>query len=212
MDCFNLNISELGDKNFIFPVIGLCGLCMTYFGNKFVRPTIFSLGTILSMGSSYKLTHLIMNRFDYSNCLVKCGISVVSGFSGGYLALKLYRITYFVLGFVCGGSAGFLLHEIAFYKYKLGMIYNYDTVFWLSIGIPGILSGIISMNKEEKLSIMTTAFVGPLLLLYGINQFFGFYNLNVFIPGYVFLAITGLFIQCETYKSNNNEITYVGNK
>jgi len=92
------------------------------------------------------------------------------------------------------------------------MIYNYDTVFWLSIGIPGILSGIISMNKEEKLSIMTTAFVGPLLLLYGINQFFGFYNLNVFIPGYVFLAITGLFIQCETYKSNNNEITYVGNK
>ena len=55
MDCFNLNISDLGDKNFIFPIIGLCGLCMTYFGNKFVRPTIFSLGTILSIEPNYLL-------------------------------------------------------------------------------------------------------------------------------------------------------------
>ena len=59
MDCFNLNISDLGDKNYIYPIMGCCGLFMTYLGNKFVRPTIFSLGTILSMGSSYKLTELI---------------------------------------------------------------------------------------------------------------------------------------------------------
>ena len=208
MDCFNLNIIDLGDKNYIFPLVGLCGLFITYLGNKFVRPTIFSLGTILSTGSSYKLTHLIMNQFQYNNCLVKCSVSLISGFSGGCLALKLYKITYFTLGFVCGGSFGYLLHGIIFFKYKLGMIYNYDIVFWLSLGIPGILSGLISMHKEQELSIMTTAFVGPLLSVYSFNQFTNYYNLYIFIPVYLFMVVTGLFVQYEKYKIDKLKITY----
>ena len=30
MDCFNLNINDLSGKNYIFPLVGLCGLFMTY--------------------------------------------------------------------------------------------------------------------------------------------------------------------------------------
>ena len=210
MDCFDLNINDLGDKNYIYPLVGFCGLCITYLGNKFVRPTIFTLGTILSTGSSYKLTHIVMNQFNYNNCLVKCGVSLISGFSGGYLALKLYKITYFTLGFVCGGSFGYLLHEIIFCKYKLGVIYNYDIVFWLSLGIPGVLSGVISMYKEQELSIMTTAFVGPLLLIYSFNQFTNYYNLYAFIPVYLFMATTGLFVQYKKYKMDKLKITYGG--
>ena len=205
MDCFNLNIS---DKNYIFPLVGLCGLFMTYLGNKFVRPTIFTLGTILSTGSSYKLTELVMHQFKYDNCLVKCGVSLIFGFSGGYLALKLYKITYFTLGFVCGGTFGYSLHEIIFCKYKLGMIYNYDIVFWLSIGIPGVLSGIISMYKEQELTIMTTAFVGPLLSVYSFYQFSNYYNLYVFISVYLFMVSTGLFVQYKKYKMDKLKITY----
>jgi len=212
MDCFNLNISDLGDKNYLYPIIGFCGLCMTYLGNKFVRPTIFSLGTILSMGSSYKLTELIMHQFKYNDCLVKCGISVVSGFSGGYLALKLYKLTYFALGFVCGGSAGYVLHELIFCKYKLGVVYNYDIVFWLSMGIPGIFSGIVSTYKEKELSIMTTSFVGPLLLIYSFNQFTHYYNLYAFIPVYILMSSTGLYVQHRKYKKDKLQITYSGNK
>ena len=210
MDCFDLNINDLGDKNYIYPLVGFCGLCITYLGNKFVRPTIFTLGTILSTGSSYKLTHIVMNQFNYNNCLVKCGVSLISGFSGGYLALKLYKITYFTLGFVCGGSFGYLLHEIIFCKYKLGVIYNYDIVFWLSLGIPGVLSGVISMYKEQELSIMTTAFVGPLLLIYSFNQFTNYYNLYAFIPVYLFMVTTGLFVQYKKYKMDKLKITYGG--
>ena len=210
MDCFNLNINDLGNKNYIFPLVGLCGLFMTYLGNKFVRPTIFTLGTILSTGSSYKLTHIIMNQFNYNNCLVKCSISLISGFSGGYLALKLYKITYFTLGFVCGGSFGYLLHEIIFCKYKLGIIYNYDIVFWLSLGIPGVFSGIISMYKEQELSIMTTAFVGPLLSIYSFNQFTDYYNLYAFIPVYLFMVTSGLCVQYKKYKMDKLKITYGG--
>ena len=210
MDCFKLDYEYINDHNLIFPFVGFCGLFMTYLGNKFVRPTIFTLGTILSTGSSYKLTHLIMNQFNYNNCLVKCGVSLISGFSGGYLSLKLYKITYFTLGFVCGGSLGYLLHEIIFFKYKLGMLYNYDIVFWLSLAIPGILSGIISIYKEQELSIMTTAFVGPLLLIYSFNQFTDYYNLYAFIPVYLFMTTTGLFVQYKKYKMDKLMITYGG--
>jgi len=210
MDCFKLDYEYINDHNLIYPLVGFCGLFMTYLGNKFVRPTIFTLGTILSTGSSYKLTHLIMNQFNYNNCLVKCGVSLISGFSGGYLALKLYKITYFTLGFVCGGSFGYLLHEIIFFKYKLGMVYNYDIVFWLSLGIPGILSGVISMYKEQELSIMTTAFVGPLLSIYSFNQFTDYYNLYAFLPVYLLMATTGLFVQYKKYKMDKLKITYGG--
>lgn len=210
MDCFKLDYEYINEHNLIYPLVGFCGLFMTYLGNKFVRPTIFTLGTILSTGSSYKLTHLIMNQFNYNNCLVKCGVSLISGFSGGYLALKLYKITYFTLGFVCGGSFGYLLHEIIFFKYKLGMLYNYDIVFWLSLGIPGILSGVILMYKEQELSIMTTAFVGPLLSIYSFNQFTDYYNLYAFIPVYLFMMVTGLFVQYKKYKKDKLKITYSG--
>ena len=208
MECFKIDYKFLYNHNLIYPLLGLSGLFMTYLGNKFVRPSIFTLGTILSTGSSYKLTHLIMNQFQYNNCLVKCSISLISGFSGGYLALKLYKITYFTLGFVCGGSFGYLLHGIIFFKYKLGMVYNYDIVFWLSLGIPGILSGLISMYKEQELSIMTTAFVGPLLSVYSFNQFTNYYNLYIFIPVYLFMVVTGLFVQYEKYKIDKLKITY----
>ena len=122
----------------------------------------------------------------------------------------IIKITYFTLGFVCGGSFGYLLHEIIFFKYKLGMLYNYDIVFWLSLAIPGILSGVISMYKEQELSIMTTAFVGPLLSIYSFSQFTDYYNLYTFIPVYLFMTTTGIFVQYKKYKMDKLMITYGG--
>ena len=212
MDCFNLNINDLGDKSYILPVIGLCRICMTYLGNRFIRPTIFSLGTILSSGSSYRLTELIMNQFNYNNCLVKCGVSVITGFSGGFLAIRLYKLTYFTLGFICGGIVGYLTYDFILFNYHLGMIYNYDIVFWLSLGIPGILSGVVSLYKEKELSIMTTSFIGPILLIYSFNQFTNYYNLYTFIPVYLFMSSTGLYIQHKKYREDKLEIAYSGKK
>ena len=209
MECFKLDYEYINDHNLIFPLVGLCGLFMTYLGNKFVKPTIFTLGTILSTGSSYKLTGLVMDHLKYNNCLLKCSISVVTGFSGGFLAIKLYRLTYFTMGFICGGMIGYLLYNTVLFNYKLGIIYKYDTIFWLSIGIPGILSGIVSLYKEKELSIMTTAFVGPLLTIYSVNQFTEYYNLYLFIGIYLLMSGSGLYIQYKKYKKDKN-ISYVG--
>ena len=209
MECFKLDYEYINDHNLILPIVGLCGLFMTYLGNKFVRPTIFTLGTILSTGSSYKLTGLVMDHLKYDNCLLKCGISVVTGFSGGFLAIKLYKLTYFTMGFICGGMIGYLLYDTVLFNYKLGIIYKYDTIFWLSIGIPGILSGIVSLYKEKELSIMTTAFVGPLLTIYSVNQITEYYNLFLFIGIYLLMSSSGLYIQYRKYKKDKN-ISYVG--
>ena len=211
MDCFKIDYKYLDDHNFIYPILGLCGLCMTYLGNRFVRPTIFTLGTILSTGSSYKLTELVMKHLNYHNCLVICIISLSTGFSGGYLSLKLYKLTYFTLGFVSGGMVGYLLHNLILFNYKLGIIiYKYDTIFWLSIGIPGLISGIISLYKQKELSIMTTSFIGPLLTIYSINQFIDYYNLFLFIGLYLLMSGSGLYIQYKKYKKDKN-ISYYGN-
>ena len=214
MDCFNLNIYDLGDKNYLLPCISICGLFMTYLGNRFIRPTIFSLGTILSMGSSYKLTHIIMEQYKYDNCLVKCSISVISGFSGGFLLLKLYKLSHFILGFFCGGSLGYLLYEAILSNYKLGIIYKYDTMFWGSIGIPGFLAGAIALHKEKELSIMTTSFIGPLILLWSFNQFTNYFNIYLFIPIYILTSSSGFYIQYNRYidnqKNEDIKITYSG--
>ena len=220
MDCLNIDILNY-DANYLYPVMGLAGLCMTYLGNKFVRPTIFSLGTILSMESSYKATHLILNHYDYTKneCLIKNGVSIISGFSGGFLLLKLYRLTNFFLGFLLGGSSGYLSYNLI-NNYRLDKIQIYNTDLLLSIIIPGFSFGIIAVYNENKISILTTSFIGPLLLLWSFYEFTHYYNLYIFILSYISLSTSGFYIQYKKYKNDkitdslksDIDITYNGKK
>ena len=182
MECFNININNIIEKkNIIYPFIGIMGICMTYLGNRFIKPTLFSLGTLLSMGGSHKLVDMIMESQNYHNCLISCSISIITGVSGGFLLLKLYKFIHFLFGFTCGGLFGYLIYDFILDNYSLGVIYLYDTVFWLSIGIPGLITGIITLCKEKELSLMMTSFVGPALLIYSFNQFTKYNNLYIYI-------------------------------
>ena len=133
MDCFDIKFTDNIDTNLIYPFTCAAGLIITYFGNRFVKPTIFCLGTILSIGSSYKLIDFIMDHFKYQNCLLHGVLSIVSGFSGGFLILKLYKLSYFLIGFTCGGSFGYLLYHFLCHDIHLGVIYLYDNMFWICI-------------------------------------------------------------------------------
>jgi len=200
MECFDLKITNNIDTNLIYPLTCAVGLIITYFGNRFVKPTIFCLGTILSVGSSYKLIDFIMDHFKYQNCLVHAGGSLLSGLSGGFLLLKLYKFSYFVIGFTCGGSFGYLVWNLLCKNIHLGIIYLYDNMFWICIIIPGIISGGVSMYKEQELSMLTTSFIGPVLSLYSFHLLSNYYNLYVFIPVYIILSLSGLYIQHKRYK------------
>ena len=219
MDCLNLNLFDY-NGNYLYPIIGLCGLCITYLGNRFVRPTIFSLGTIISMESSYKLTHLIMEHYNYTKheCLIKNGISIISGFSGGLLLLKLYKLTNFFLGFVFGGSLGYLSYDILYNNNKLDLSKIYDKTLLLSVLIPGVSMGFIAIYNENKISMLTTSFIGPLLTIWSFNEFTNYYELYLFILSYIILSLSGFYIQYKRYKNdkinntikNNFNITYNG--
>ena len=221
MDCFNLNILDY-NGNYLYPIIGACGLCMTYLGNRFVRPTIFSLGTILSMESSYKATHLIMDHYNYSKneCLIKNSVSIISGFSGGFLLLKLYRFTNFILGFIFGGSLGYLSYDILYHNNQLDISQIYDKTLLLFVLIPGVSSGIVATYNENKISMLTTSFIGPLLTIWSFNQFTHYYELYLFILSYISLSCSGFYIQYKKYKDDkindtiktNFDITYNGKK
>ena len=63
MDCLKFNIFDVNvNENYLMPLLGLCGLAITYLGNKFIKPTLFLGGTILSSTSSYKLTEFILKK------------------------------------------------------------------------------------------------------------------------------------------------------
>ena len=214
MDCFDIKFTDNIDSNLIYPFMGAAGIIITYFGNRFVKPTIFCLGTILSIGSSYKLIDFIMDHFKYQNCLLHGGLSIISGFSGGFLLLKLYKFAYFALGFTCGGSFGYLLYHFLCHDIHLGIIYLYDNMFWICILVPGIISGVISLYKEQELSMLTTSFIGPLLSIYSFHLLTDYYNIYLFTSAYLLLSLSGLFIQYRRYKINkelqNLEIQYSG--
>ena len=223
MDCFNINMFDDDARNYLYPIMGACGLCMTYLGNRFVRPTIFTLGTIISMESSYKLTHVIMEHYNYSKneCLIKTGVSIVSGFSGGFLLLKLYKLTNFFLGFLLGGSLGYLSYDLLYYNH-LEKLNLYDKTILLSIFIPGCAFGIVALYNENKISILTTSFIGPLLLIWSFNQFTHYYDIYLFILSYISFSLSGFYIQYRKYKNdkindknndtikNDIDITYNG--
>jgi hypothetical protein len=220
MDCLKIDILNY-DANYLYPIMGFTGLCMTYLGNKFVRPTIFSLGTILSMESSYKATHLILNHFEYTKneCLIKNVVSIISGLSGGFLLLKLYRLTNFFLGFLLGGSSGYLSYNLI-NNHHLEKIEIYNTDTLLSIIIPGISLGMIAVYNEHRISILTTSFIGPALLLWSFNEFTHYYNLYIFMLTYISLSSSGFYIQYRKYKNDkikdtiksDFDITYNGKK
>jgi len=219
MDCFNIKFTDNIDTNLIYPFTCAAGLIITYFGNRFVKPTLFCLGTILSIGSSYKLIDFIMEHFKYQNCLVHAGGSILSGLSGGFLLLKLYKFSYFVIGFTCGGSFGYLVWNLLCKNIHLGIIYLYDNMFWICIFIPGLISGVISLYKEQELSMLTTSFIGPALSIYSVHLLTDYYNIYLFASTYILLSLSGLFIQYRRYKINKElkelkdfDIQYSGKK
>ena len=63
MECFKLDYEYINDHNLIFPLVGLCGLFMTYLGNKFVRPTIFTLGTMRALESIEQMYSVVKEAF-----------------------------------------------------------------------------------------------------------------------------------------------------
>ena len=185
----------------IFGLLGTFGSIITYFGNKLVKPTLFTGGTLLSLTGSYNLLSIAMKYSPYQNCILLYIIASVFGIIGGFNILKWYYLVNFLLGFSSGASVGYLLYELLLHKYCLGTVVLVDTMLWLSTGIPGILFGLYSLKKEQEINLLLTSVIGPGLVIYSGNvllyntyYFSSLFNVvNVCI--YILLFISGFYIQ-----------------
>ena len=155
MDCLQFKISDINiNENYLYPILGFFGLMITYFGNKFIKPTLFLGGIVLSSPSSYKLTEFILKEAKYNSCDIIYVSTIITSISGGFLALKIYKLLNFILGFLAGGSIGYIVYISGLNKICLGVYFLYDNMLWICIIIPGFISGIITHYKEKELSII----------------------------------------------------------
>lgn len=215
MDCFKFNIYDLNiNENYLYPALGFCGLAITYLGNKFIKPTLFIGGTILSSTGSYKLTEFVLKELSYNNCNIIYVTTGLMSISGGFIALKLYKVMNFILGFLTGTSIGYLLYISLLYKICLGIYFIYDNMFWLSTLIPGFLGGIITHYKEKELSIILTSLIGPILIVIPTKELIekknlvseNFIKFIIYFFIYMFFSLTGFKIQKK--RINDRSIQY----
>ncbi len=215
MECFKFNLFDLNfNGNYLYPVLGLCGLAITYLGNKFIKPTLFLGGTIVSSTGSYKLTEFVLNEINHNNCTIIYIITGLMSLSGGFIALKLYKIMNFILGFLTGSSIGYLLYISVLHKICLGIYFMYDNMFWLSTLIPGLLGGIITQYKEKELSIVLTSLIGPILIVIPTKELIEKKNLVsnnlikfiIYFVIYTFFSFTGYMLQKK--RINDRSIRY----
>lgn len=220
MNCSKIDILDINiNENYLYPFLGLIGLLITYLGNKFIKPTLFISGTIISSTSSFKLTEFILNKLNNNNCNIIYLIMLLSSISGGFLFLKLYHYMNFIIGFSVGCSIGYLSYIIWLYHYCLGTYFIFDTMLWICLLIPGFISGFIVHKKEKELSMILTSLIGPILIIIPLQELFEKKNLlNDYSLlkdiGYIFIyflfSSTGFYIQHNREK-HKKQINYLTN-
>lgn len=199
-----------------FGLLGFFGTCITYYGNKIIKPTLYMGGTLISTMSSYKLLNITMNYTHYHDCMALYTISFLCGLVGGFNLLKWYYLINFMLGFSGGASIGYLLY-VSFLQCKLnlGKIWIFDNLALLCIICPGFISGIYSLKKDQETMMLVTAIIGPFLVIYSGNILL-FHNENVteiinspiHFCVYILMMISGLYLQRKRYLTKQETLTY----
>ncbi len=220
MNCTKINIFDLEiNENYLYPFLSLIGLLITYLGNKFIKPTLFISGTIVSSTSSFKLTEFILKELNYNNCNFLYFVMFLCSLSGGFMFLKLYNYMNFFIGFGVGSSLGYMLYTIWLHNYCLGVYFIFDTMLWLNLLIPGLISGFIVHKKEKELSMLLTSIIGPILVVISLQELFEkknflddhnlLQNLS-YLCIYGILSASGFYIQYKREK-NKKQINYLNN-
>ena len=218
MNCLEFKISEINiNENYLYPFLGLFGLMITYFGNKFVKPTLFVGGMIASSSGSYKLTEFILKEIKYDSCEIIYASTIILSISGGFLALKIFHLLNFILGLLTGASIGYIVYISGLNKICLGIYFIYDNMFWICTIIPGIICGIITYYKYE-LSIILTSLIGPALSIIGLKRLIDGKellknnNLEYIIYGllYIMMSSTGFYLQ-KNKDNKKKQINYKNN-
>ena len=176
--CMNLNnmtssIDEVIHGSDFMEVVNtlmlITGLVITFYGNKIVKPVIFTTGATLGAiagtygGMSYSKWFSIQCNSLYI-------ISGIAGLIGASLALSVYRIANALLGASLGSSVGYFVYNLGLNRITLGEFLMHDWMYWICVGLPGLFGAYYCVNKNRELMMYLTPFPGSLMFLYAVDQ------------------------------------------
>jgi hypothetical protein len=145
------------------------GLVVTFYGNKIVKPVIFTAGATLGAiaGTYGAMSYSKWFAIQCNTLYIICG---VSGLIGASLALSVYRIANALLGASIGSSAGYFVYNLGLDQIKLGEFLMHDWMYWICVGTPAILCAYYCVNKNREILVLLTPFPGSLMFLYAVDQ------------------------------------------
>jgi hypothetical protein len=147
----------------------MAGLIITFYGNKIVKPVIFTIGATLgAIAGTY-------GGMSYSNWFsIQCNAlyitAGITGLIGASLALSVYRIANALLGASLGSSAGYFVYNLGLNRITLGEFLMHDWMYWICVGLPGLFGAYYCVNKNRELMMYLTPFPGSLMFLYAVDQ------------------------------------------
>ena len=145
------------------------GIFLAFFGRKLLPIAIFIIFTFL-------LTTIVLTIL-YSTVLANnttpwiswtvVSLSIVAGVAGGFLGIKLQRMSAVIIAAWGGFCLGILLNESVLYMFKN------ETLFWcVNIGL-AIVFGFLALAFFNEAVILSTSFVGSYLTMRGIGLMAG---------------------------------------
>ena len=216
--------------NMMYFVFLLMSLYLTYFGNTQIKKIMTCIAFIPGFYVSYYgLT--LLSRYVYK---VKCpAIIITSLFAGGLTAMVskwFVSVSYTCLGLLFGISIGYILYILVFQHLKTTPMYIYNTSFFVTEGISGLIGAYIFQKKKIEFMMIFTSFIGAYETLIYIDKLLsvnykydfinviinkekisdkkGSYMLFLYVMIYMVLSLTGLYVQYNRHKKKTIKNPY----
>lgn len=161
----------MGDKRILFAIILLMiGLFLCFFGLKMKIITLFVIGFITGFAGIILIIGEITSTSDIPEfsiwilIFLSCGIGIMAG----YITVQLKKVGYFLTGVWLGIVVAFILNNALFHRIDTG---GSSLVLMISVGVFGLMLGILSFYLHEHLVIISSSVIGG----YSIIRPFGFF-------------------------------------
>ncbi len=137
-------------------IIGVAaGVLLLLLGYKLKRVTLTVVGIFLGLSGGL----LLVDRYFLDNAALSVVIPIVCAIAGAVLAIVVYRVALYLLGFAAGGAAGLYL----------AMNYIPNPVWGIVIAVAlALVLGTVASVAEKPIIILATSFLGYMLFRLGL--------------------------------------------
>lgn len=133
-------------------------------GESLVKPTFFLVGSVGALIPAFAAVDAILAALSLSpalDCTLLIAIPIAIAIAAGFLMVCFLTLAFVVLGLVSGGALGYYMYVLFLHYISSPVLVNgYTVVFALSVGISGLVGGILSYKLKHGILILATSVVG----------------------------------------------------